>query len=242
MQKIRHFFSNIFGKIHLTTPVAIILGALLISLSHITYATIISNQSNQEQLEPFKGRPIDESDLATGKIKSDIVVVEYSDTECPFCAQLHPTMVKLKEEYGSKVSFVYRYFPLVQIHPNAFEEARSAYCVGKIGGAEKRIDYINEMFTYKISKQNMTLPKGGKESLAKNIGIDQKEYTACMQDQTSSNAINASLEDGIAAGVEGTPATFVLIKKRNGYEVLSMIGGARPYAYFKAVLDEAVNK
>jgi hypothetical protein len=39
-----------------------------------------------------------------------------------------------------------------------------------------------------------------------------------------------------------TPATFVLIKKRNGYEVLSMIGGARPYAYFKAVLDEAVNK
>jgi thiol-disulfide isomerase/thioredoxin len=154
MQTIRHFFKNF----HLTTPVAIILAAFLISVSHITYAMILSKKGTSVALEVFKGRPVDATDHITGKKNSEVIVVEYSDTECPFCAQHQPTMEKIKKEYGSKVGFVYRYFPLTQIHPNAFDEARAAFCVGKIAGAEKRMDYINEMFTYKISKQNMVLP------------------------------------------------------------------------------------
>jgi protein-disulfide isomerase len=243
MQTIRHFLSNMYHKIRLTTPVAIILAALLISVSHIAYAMIVSKSTgNTQQLQIFKGRPIDKTDLATGKANSEVVVVEYSDTECPFCAQLHPTMKKLQEEYGSKVSFVYRYFPLTQIHPDAFDEAKAVYCVGKIAGAEKRMDYIDEMFTYKIGKQNMVLPKGGRESLAKNIGIDIKAFTECFQGPESADAVNAGTQDGIAAGVEGTPATFVLLKKKDAYEVVSLVGGARPYEYFKAVIEEALSR
>jgi protein-disulfide isomerase len=226
----------------MTTPVAILLGALMISVSHITYATILANPSGNtgKQLELFKGRAIDESDLAVGKAKADVIVVEYSDTECPFCAQFYPTMKKLQNEYSSKVSFVYRYFPLTQIHPNAFDEARAVYCVGKIAGAEKRRNYIDEMFAYKTAKQNMTLPKGGRESLAKNIGIDEKVFTSCMSGADSGEAVNASTQDGIVAGVEGTPATFVLVKNKGKYEVVSLVSGARPYEYFKAVIDEAL--
>lgn len=241
MPTIRHFF-NKFSSLRLTTPVAIILAALLISVSHITYGFMISKPSSNQVLEAFKGKPIDNSDLATGKTDSKIVVVEYSDTECPFCAQLHPTMKKLQEEYASKVSFVYRYFPLTQIHPNAFDEAKAAYCVGKIGGAKKRIDYLDEMFTYKIGKQNMTLPKGGKESLAKNIGIDIKLFNECLLEPESADVINASIQDGVTAGVRGTPATFVLIKKKKGYEVVSLVDGARPYEYLQAVIEEALSK
>lgn len=224
----------------ITTPVAIILAALLISVSHIAYALIVSKTGPAKKLELFKGRPISATDLAVGKTNSDVVIVEYSDTECPFCAQFNPTMKKLQEEYKSKVSFVYRYFPLTQIHPNAFDEARAAYCVGTIAGAEKRRSYIDEMFAYKTSKQNMTLPKGGRESLAKNIGIDEKAFSACMQSTNSGDAVNADLQDGITSGVEGTPATFILIKNKNSYEVVSLISGARPYEYFKAVVEEAL--
>jgi protein-disulfide isomerase len=228
----------------LSTSTAIIIGALLISFSHIGYGILMSDaQSNgTAKSELFKGRPIDATDLATGKTNSDVIVVEYSDTECPFCAQLHPTMKKLQEQYGSKVSFVYRYFPLTQIHPDAFDEARAVYCVGKIGGAQKRMDYINEMFTYKIGKQNMVLPKGGRESLAKNIGIDGKAFDSCMQSSEPGDAVNASTQDGITAGVEGTPATFILTKTRKGYEVVSLVSGARPYEYFKATVEEALAK
>ncbi len=239
MQTIRHLISNTF---RLTTPVAIIIAALLISLSHIAYAMIVSKSGSTQQLEVFKGRSIDKSDLVTGKTNSDVVIVEYSDTECPFCAQLHPTMKKLKDEYGSKVAFVYRYFPLTQIHANAYDEARAVYCVGKIAGAQKRVDYINEMFTYKMSKQNMVLPKGGRESLAKNIGIDGKAFDSCMQGPDSGEAVNASTQDGIAAGVEGTPATFILVKDGDTYNVVSLVAGARPYEYFKAVVEEALAK
>lgn len=243
MQTIQHFFKNFYKKIHLTTPAAIILAALLISVSHIAYAMILSkNNGSSVALESFKGRAIDTSDFVTGKKNSDVIVVEYSDTECPFCAQVHPTMEKLKKEYGSKVAFAYRYFPLTQIHPNAFDEARAAYCVGKITGAEKRMNYINEMFTYKISKQNMVLPKGGRELLAKNIGINEAAFGACMKSQESGDVVNGSIQDGIAAGVEGTPATFILVKNNDTYEVVSLVGGARPYEYFKAVIEEALAK
>ncbi len=240
MKTIRNFFNNFYQKMHLTTPVAIILAALLISLSHITYATILSKKGRSTTLEVFKGRSVDATDLVTGNKNSNVVIIEYSDTECPFCAQVHPTMKKLQEEYGSKVAFAYRYFPLTQIHPNAFDEARAVYCVGKISGAEKRRSYIDEMFTYKISKQNMVLPKGGRESLAKNIGVEGKAFDTCMQGKESGDVVNASTQDGIVAGVEGTPATFVLIKNGDIYEVVSLVGGARPYEYFKAVIEDAL--
>lgn len=203
---------------------------------------ILSKKATTAALEVFKGRPIDTTDLVTGKKNSDVIVVEYSDTECPFCAQLHPTMEKLKKEYGSKVAFVYRYFPLTQIHKDAFDEARAVYCVGKIAGGEKRMDYINEMFTYKIGKQNMVLPKGGRESLAKNIGVDETAFGSCMKSQEPGDAVNRGTQDGIAAGVEGTPATFILVKNDDRYEVVSLVGGARPYEYFKAVIEEALSK
>lgn len=238
MQTIRHFLKTF----SFTTPIAIILAALLISVSHITYAMILSKKGTTAALEIFKGKPIDATDLTTGKKNSEVIVVEYSDTECPFCAQLHPIMQKIKKEYGAKVAFVYRYFPLTQIHPNAFDEARAVFCVGKIAGAEKRMDYINEMFTYKIGKQSMVLPKGGRESLAKNTGVDGTAFNACMNSQEPGNAVNAGTQDGITAGVEGTPATFVLIRNGDNYEVVSLISGARPYEYFKAVIDEALTR
>jgi protein-disulfide isomerase len=241
MQTIQHFFKKLYNGVHFTTPVAILLGALMISISHVTYALLISNHGSTAQLEMFKGRAIDSTDLVTGDTKSNILVVEYSDTECPFCAQLHPTIKKIQDEYGSKVAFVYRYFPLTQIHPDAYDEARAVYCVGKISGAKKRMDYIDEMFTYKISKKNMVLPKGGRESLAANVGVDQKTFNECMQGPDSGDAVNASTQEGIAAGVEGTPATFILVKNKTGYQVVSLVSGARPYEYFKAVIDQALS-
>lgn len=231
-----------FKKFQLTTPVAVILGALILSFSHITYGLLVSGTNTTKNNEMFTGRPVDASDFATGNTKSDVIVIEYSDTQCQFCAQLHPAIQKIQSEYSSKVAFVYRYFPLTQIHPEAFDEARAIHCVGTIAGAQKRVEYINEMFTYKIGKQNMVLPKGGREALAKNINIDAQAFTSCMNNGEAAGVVNASIQEGITAKVEGTPATFVLIKTRTGYEVVSKIDGARPYEYIKAVIEEALSR
>jgi protein-disulfide isomerase len=169
--------------------------------------------------------------------------MEYSDTECPFCAQLHPSITKVQQEYADKISFVYRYFPLTQIHPHSFEESRAVYCVGKLSGAAKREEYINTMFSYKLSKQNMVLPETGansKEDMAKNTGVNMNDFGACMLSQESSDAINAALQDGTAAGVTGTPATFILVKNKKGYDVVAQVDGARPYEFLKAAIDQAL--
>jgi protein-disulfide isomerase len=236
MQKIKHLFS----AFQLTTPAAIILAAIILAASHVAYGVILAKGTSASPVTLFKGRSIDESDLVTGNVKSSVVLVEYSDSECPFCAQLHPTIKKIQDEYASKIGFVYRYFPLTQIHPNSFEEARAIACVGKSADATKRQTYIDQMFAYKFQKQNMTLAKGQKELMAKGVGVNEAQFNECMQSQESYDAINASIQDGIAAGVQGTPATFVLIKNKKGYEVISLVDGARPYEYFKAVIDDAL--
>ncbi len=236
MQKIKHLFS----KIKFTTPVAIVFAAVILAASHIGYGFVISNAAPATPTTAFKGRAIDESDLATGNEKAKIFLVEYSDTECPFCAQLYPTIKQIHETYGDKIGFVYRYFPLTQIHPNSFEESRSVYCVGKELGNEKRQQYIDQMFEYKWSKKNMTLPKGQKEQMAMQIGVNAQTYSTCMQSNESKNAIDASIQDGIAAGVQGTPASFILLKTKKGYETISLVDGARPYEFFKTIIDGAL--
>jgi protein-disulfide isomerase len=236
----KHFLRTIYHKIKLTTPGAIILAAIILGGSHIGYGALMSSGTKTGSATPFLGKAIDASDLETGKVKSKVVLVEYSDTECPFCAQLYPTITRIKQEYADKIGFVYRYFPLTQIHPHSFEESRAVYCVGKLLGAAKRDEYINEMFTYKTSKQNMVLPEGGKESMAKNVGVNDTEFKACLTSKESSDAITASMQDGVAAGVQGTPASFILIKNKKGYNVVSMVDGARPYEYFKAAIDQAL--
>jgi protein-disulfide isomerase len=207
MQKIKHLFKSLFQKLYTSTPVAIIIGAIILGASHVGYGMVMS-KGQASPTTAFKGRAIDESDLATGNVKSKVILVEYSDTECPFCAQVHPTLKQIKEEYDSKLGFVYRYFPLTQIHPHAFEEARAVFCVGKELGAKKRQDYIDSIFDTKINAKNMVLQNGQKELLAKNIGVNEATFKSCMSNQESNDAINASIQDGIAAGVQGTPATL----------------------------------
>ncbi len=234
MQKIKHFFS----QVRIGTSGAIIIGACILAASHLGYGYLMSQGGTQAKVSLFKGRAVDASDLVTGKEKSKFFLVEYSDTECPYCAQLHPTIKRLHEEYGDRIGFVYRYFPLTQIHQQAFDEAKAIHCVGSSLGAIKRWEYIDTLFTQKSTNKNMSLPRGVKESIAKNLGVNEQSFASCMQSQEATDAVSTSIQDGIAAGVQGTPASFILKKTKNGYEVVAMVDGARPYDYFKPILDD----
>lgn len=226
-------------KSSLTVPAAIVIASLLLGVSHVLYAVIL-NTKNTGPVTMFSGAPVSENDYPTGNKKSDIVIVEYSDTECPFCARLHPTMSQIQSEYEDRVSFVYRHFPLTQIHPNAYAEAQAIECVGKQLGSQKRRDYIDQIFAYKIKNNSMTLLKNGKEELAKNLGVDIKEFSSCLSGVESSARVSDSIQDGVKAGVSGTPATFILKRDGDEYEVFAFIEGAREYEYFKAAIDGAL--
>lgn len=263
MQKIHHYIKiaeSYIKKISLTTPVSIIIGSVIIALSIIVSGVMIRNiiantrtQVSQNDAgankEPgkFTGRPIGGSDYIEGNKDAKVTVVEYSDPECPYCILAYPTIKKLREEYAGKIAFVYRHFPLVQLHSHAFAESQAIDCAGVVGGAQKYFKYMDTLFEYKSPRQTQTdpspqLPATGKEDLARSVGIDVAQFSSCLKNSKSSDIINASMNDGVKAGVDGTPTTFVLVKNGNGYDVVANISGAQQYSYFKAAVDEALSK
>jgi protein-disulfide isomerase len=223
----------------LSTPAAIILAAFILGGSHIVYG-LVSNGTGQTTVNMFTGKPVDDSDYVEGNPKSEIVVIEYSDPECPYCVTLHPTLKKLREDYKDKVAFIYRHFPLTQIHPHARDESKGIICAGELGGATAFYEYMDALYGYKSNGQTTQLPATGKEDIAANIGLDKAGFLSCMKKEDIGIAVDASINDGVQAGVQGTPTTFILTKTRKGYEVVAALDGARPYEYMQAAIEEAL--
>src|SRR3989344_4619471 len=138
----------------LTMPVAIVLAGILIAgailLSKSVYPKSANNPTNPDlgKSQEIKIRPVTDADHILGNPGAEIVIVEYSDTECPFCKQFHKTMNTIMAEYGKegKVAWVYRHFPIEQLHKKAQKEAEATECAAELGGKSAFWDYINRIF------------------------------------------------------------------------------------------------
>jgi protein-disulfide isomerase len=86
-------------------------------------------------------------DRYLGNINADVVIIEYSDIDCPFCKKFHPTMERIAQEYGSKIAWVYRHFPLDSLHPEARTKAEATECVAQIAGNEVFWKYLKTLVT-----------------------------------------------------------------------------------------------
>src|SRR3990167_11318401 len=128
----------------LTMPIAVVIagvliaGAVIYSGKTVSSNTVVAPQQPVAQqtgdLEQMK--PISKDDHIRGNPDAPVKIVEYSDTECPFCKRFHDTMKQVMDEYGKtgKVAWVYRNFPLDQLHPKARNEAIALECAGDQGG------------------------------------------------------------------------------------------------------------
>lgn len=226
----------------LTTPQAIVLASIIISLGLMGYGAITGG-GTKAPLQMFAGSMITENDYVFGKKNSDVIVIEYSDTECPYCISLHPTIKQVQETYKDKIAYVYRHFPLTQIHPNAFDEARAISCAGKVGGDVGYYSFANNLFDYKFNNKTTQLPANNNvNAVATKTGLDAKAFSDCMTSQETAPIVNMHQQDGAVAGVQGTPATFILSKTRKGYEIVAAIDGAQPQPIFMAAIEEALNR
>ncbi len=91
--------------------------------------------------------PVTEKDHISGNPGAELLIIEYSDPECPFCKKFHETMTQAMNEYGKsgKVAWVYRHFPLDSIHSRARREAEAIECAGELGGNDKFWAYLNKL-------------------------------------------------------------------------------------------------
>lgn len=201
----------------LLLPVAIIIAGALIAFA--IYATKKSPATNaltevSTEAEDIEIKSVDERDHILGNPNAPIVFIEYSDTECPFCKRFHETMKKLIDVYGKDgtAAWVYRSFPIVQLHSKAPKEAEALECATELGGANAFWTYTNRI--YEITPTNDGLDPLELPKIAEFAGLDVKAFNTCLASGKYTQTIKTAVEDAIKAGARGTPYTVALLKNK----------------------------
>ena len=183
-------------------------------------------------------KKIDVSNRPTrGDAKAKVVAVNYDDFECPFCSRMHQTLFpQLLKEYGDRVTFIYKDFPLAEIHPWATHAAVNANCLA----AQNKdaywdfADYIHANQGEVNSEKSHDAQFAALDRIATTQGqkhsLDGPKLQACIKAQQD-DAVKASVHEGEGLGIEATPTMFV-----NGEKV----DGALPVGELRAVLDRAL--
>lgn len=180
-------------KEHLVMVVGVALAVLLIIGAFIF-------QSRQQ--EP------DDEQTEVAETASDIVVTleEFGDYQCPTCAQLHSTLKELKIEFGQNLNFVFRNFPVTEVHKNALAASKAAE-------AARRQNRFWEMHDLLYQKQSAWKDKP--EPLpdflqfAKEIGLNVEQFQKDMNDEQVQFRIQADIDEAARRGVDAAPAIFI---------------------------------
>lgn len=218
-------------------PVAIIIGALIIGAA--IYIAYVANKDANAVAKPSAAgkkvenmQPVAADDWILGSPNAAIVIVEYSDFECPYCRQFHQTLHRLVDEHGKseEVAWVFRHFPIAQLHKKAATEALAAECAGSIGGNEAFWKYADLLFS--SGKGNDTLDLSILPTLAQAVGIDQTKFGNCMEGKYLMSRVEAEFKDAVAAGGSGTPYSILVVDGKR-----YPISGAQPYPAMKAIIQ-----
>jgi len=155
-----------------------------------------------------------------GSPEAPVMIVEFSDFQCPFCRKLAPTLESLLAKYQGKVSLAYRDFPLRGMHGQAELGAESSRCAAE---QEKFWEYHDLLFQ---DPEKLNHP--GLLELARAAKLDEKRFASCLESGKHRAGVERDLEDGIRAGVMGTPGVFI-----NG----TLLSGAQPESVYEKLIE-----
>ncbi len=180
----------------------------------------------------INNRPVDaKTDHIRGSNNAEITLIEYSDLECPFCKRFHPTMQQIVADYKGKVRWVYRHFPLTQLHSKATKEAEATECVAKLGGETAFWKYLDKIF--EVTPANNGLDLALLPKMAGEVGVNVSAFQKCLDSGEMTAKVAADGQDALNAGGQGTPYS-VLINK-DGKKV--PVSGALPVDQIKSMID-----
>ena len=166
----------------------------LVNRPELPLMTTVSAQTLNEALV----RP---DSHATGNPSSPVTVVEFGDFECPGCGQAQPIVSQMLGQYGDRIRFVFRQFPLTNLHPYAEEAAEASECAaeqGKFWEAERR-----------FYEGQGDLSEAALERYAGEIGLDMTKFKECLESGRAAERVKRDVADGRAVGVRATPTFFV---------------------------------
>lgn len=152
--------------------------------------------------------PVSAEDHVQGDAKASITLVEYGDFECPHCGMAYPIVKQIQEEFGDELRFVYRHFPLTQIHQMAEPAAEATESAAAQGHFWEMHDAIFE--------SNDVLELGTLVSTAEEIGLDGEAVETAMEQRQYAERIQRDVDGGMESGVHGTPTFFINGRRHEG--------------------------
>lgn len=148
-----------------------------------------------------------------GSLSAPLVIVEFSDYQCPYCRRLHQVIDSAMQRHPGRITSIYRHFPLDRIHPQATTAAKAAECAGDQGSFG--------MFHKTLFLNKDSLGKVPWAHLASTANVaDTAVFSKCLESGATANRVETDRQLGIAMGLRGTPTVFI-----NGHKVNAPVTG-----------------
>lgn len=233
---------------NLSIPIAIVIAGALIA-GAVYMGTNRSETSNnpepQAVAEQQSGNleqmaAITSNDHIKGNPNAPVKIVEYSDMECPFCKRFHDTMNQVIDEYGEsgEVAWVYRHFPLDQLHPvKARAEAVASECANELGGNDAFWKFTDRFFELTPSN-NQTNIETVIPQIVREIGLNESEFQTCFESGKYDQHIQDDVDNAVATGGNGTPWSIVVTASGKKFP----LSGAQPYEAVKQLIELALSE
>jgi protein-disulfide isomerase len=205
--------------------------ALVVVLAVIAAAFLSGSVSPQSAFKATTVPAITAADWQRGNTQAKVSVIEYGDFQCPACAQYEPIMEQLEKEYAGNVIFVFRNFPLYQIHQDAMISSQAAEAAGLQGKYWEMHDLLYKNQPQWETASADTVVSKFYDGYAQSLGLNVSKFDTDINSDAVKAKVQKDLDSGNAAQVDHTPTFFVN---------LAQIPNPTSYAAFKAVIDAAL--
>lgn len=148
--------------------------------------------------------PVAERDHSQGDARAPLVLVEYGDYECPHCGTAYPIVKRVQERLGKRLRFVFRNFPLAEVHPHALHAAEAAESVAAHGGNDAFWAMHDLLFEHQRDLRDETLSR-----LATQAGVDGALVLREVEGDLRKDRVREDFMSGVKSGVNGTPTFFI---------------------------------
>lgn len=224
-----------------TTAAAILLSGILVALAIMytqAYGEVEISANNENEFGNNNSvgvediRPIDSRDHVFGNQDAEVTIIEYSDFECPFCSKFHPTLEKIATEYDGRVKWVYRHFPLTNIHSRALGASVASECVAELSGNDEFWQFAKNAFN---NQHNLGEDFYNKQATL--FGIDPELFATCLSSNKYNELFSQELNNIRELGGTGTPFSIVINKNGETFP----FSGALEYKTVKQIVEAALS-
>lgn len=227
----------------LKIPLAIVLGGVIIAIA--VYASV--QRSAQESTgDPSLVRPVGATDHILGNPAARVKIVEYSDFDCEFCKSFHQTLHQIIVDKGAQgqVAWVYRQFPLFEVHPNALSHAKAAECAAEVGGNDVFWKFADALYAAQPADRGsygrLAAASGAFGDPSRQGEAEADAFATCYASESASkpilDRIMADRQNALDIGAQGTPYSLILVEGKPPV----VMNGAYSYDAVKELVDRAL--